>query len=105
EVIEDRTLVNAVAAPGPGQTEHGHPPREPAEQGGLLAGQTELRMHRVPTAALRGRRMLVEKGGIGQGCGENARPVHIHIHPAPVPVDLEDSTRSTRERRGYPRPL
>src|SRR5262249_10230782 len=52
EVIENGTLIDAVAAPGPVQDEHRHAPCEAGQERGLLVRQADAFMHRVPASAL-----------------------------------------------------
>jgi hypothetical protein len=74
EVGEDRALVDAVAAPGAGQHEHGHAADEAAEQGPLGGGQRDPPMKRLPPLPLVGSGMTVEEALIGQRHGEGSRP-------------------------------
>jgi hypothetical protein len=89
EVVEDRALVDAVAAPRPGQAEHRHPPREAAEQARCSAGQAEPRMHRVPPRPLRGRRVRSRNDGVGQASAktfDQSIMGILEIHPPLVPT-------------------
>src|SRR3569623_3641366 len=52
KVIEDRTMIDAVLAPGAGQAENLHLAFKPAEQHSLRRGEIDRRMHGGPTPAM-----------------------------------------------------
>ncbi len=51
-MVKRGTLVDAVAAPRPGEAEHRHPAHEAAQKRTLLARQRESRVHRIPPRAV-----------------------------------------------------
>ena len=75
-MVKDRALVDAVATPGTCQTDHRHSPCEAANQFTLRGREGEARMHRVPSHALRGCRILIEEFIVRQCTLKLARPVH-----------------------------
>ena len=74
KVLEDRALVDTVAAPGPREHHHGHPPRKRAEQLGLFHGERNLAAKRVPPLPLIRRGVLLKKGVEGEGLLEGRLP-------------------------------
>lgn len=76
EVFEDRTLIDAVAAPRPGQHENLHVADEGLQQRLLIVGQTDAGMELVPTLPLVVGGVLLQKLAVRQSGLKLCRKVH-----------------------------
>src|SRR5947209_8451642 len=65
-MIEDRTLIDAIAAPGAGNAEHLHLAPEPSQQRLLLVRESDLRMHTPPALPVLLCAVILEKSIIFQ---------------------------------------
>ena len=61
KMVEDRALIHAIAAPGPGQTQYFHLSPKAGEQLSLSGGELDLAVQRVPSPALFGRGITIEE--------------------------------------------
>ncbi len=80
EVVEDRTLLNTVPAPGPGNHNDQHVASKTGQQFLLGPGQRDHVMEVIPPATLLGGSIFVEEFGVFQAI----RPCAIKIHGAPL---------------------
>src|SRR5262249_10301562 len=79
ESLEHRALPAAIAAPRPGQTEHGHLPRERPEELPLRGRQRRLLVRGFPASLVCWRAVLFEKLRIGKPRGPAIEEVHDAI--------------------------
>ncbi len=92
-MIEDRALIHAIAAPRSRQADDGHSSLKAFEQGELILGEPNPRVHRIPAIALKRVGESIEEFVITLGLSEYAHPIHKVVPFSGVGV------RSSQDRR------
>src|SRR5262249_40524227 len=83
--FEDGALVDAVAAPRAGDTQHVHLAHETAQQLAMYRGEGDAIVHRLPPLLMRGRAVLGEKVAVAEPFGEDLAPLHLPPPPTASP--------------------